>query len=94
MAKPETREQAIERAHNLFCQMTTAKKGLEVAFESLFESAKQAVIFTPQYVTQMELIAWVEKSPHKGFCSRYGNNKENKCGCGRDELIAKAKGEE
>lgn len=44
----------------------------------------------PPYIN--DLIAWVENSPHKGFCSRYNSkNSELKCGCGRDEMLEKAK---
>lgn len=56
--------------------------------ESIIAAAQDAISLNE------ELVAWAHASPHKGFCSRFNNPKsDHKCGCGRDELIAKACGE-
>lgn len=52
--------------------------------------------FTINYISEniRQLTEWIQQSPHKGFCSRYNNDKsEHKCGCGRDELIKKVEEE-
>jgi hypothetical protein len=39
-----------------------------------------------------DLIAFVKRSPHSLHCSKNSSNPDRKCGCGRDDLLARARG--
>lgn len=41
-----------------------------------------------------DLVAWVERTPHLLSCSQssYHPNPDRKCGCGKDELLQRARG--
>lgn len=50
--------------------------------------ANMMVMPAPDVVAK--LLAWVQASPHKLFCSKNSNYVDAKCGCGRDELLRQA----
>lgn len=50
-----------------------------------------------RYNAYEELVNWVQASAHKRFCARFSSkdisNTSQKCGCGRDELLAQVCGD-
>lgn len=57
----KSREAAIESAHTLFCQMSSAKKGLNVALDSLMKYATEAARaeYLPQIIEARRLIGFM-----------------------------------
>lgn len=39
-----------------------------------------------------DLVARAERTPHLLHCSKNSNNSDRKCGCGKDELLQRARG--